>query len=211
MRAMEELDLQTTTVYLVDDDPAIRDSLAVLIKSAGLRLKSSESAETFLNSYSDDQPGCLLLDLKMPTMGGLELQEELSKRNIHIPIIFISGNADIPDSAKAFRAGAIDFLEKPFDSNQLIARIHEAFAKDAEDRKQSLEKNHIRACFERLTAREKQVMQLLVSSHDNKQAAKRLAISPRTIEAHRAHVMEKMQAKDIGELVSMALRNSLFS
>ena len=137
--------MNVAMIYLVDDDPAIRDSLTVLIKSKGLNIKSFASAEEFLNNYVRGQPGCLILDVKMPMMGGLELQEELSRRNIPIPIIFISGNAAITDSAKAFNAGAVAFLEKPFDSHQLIARIQEAFAKDAEDRRQNLEKNHILA------------------------------------------------------------------
>ena len=206
-----EINLQTAVVYLVDDDPSILDSLSVLIKSTGLNIKNFASAENFLDSYSPEQPGCLILDVRMPVMGGLELQEELAKRQIQVPIIFISGNAEIPDTAKAFRAGAVDFLEKPFDSHLLIERINEAIAKDNEARRQQVEKNKIQACFDCLTAREKEVLQLIISSHNNKETAKKLAISHRTVDAHRARIMEKMQAEDITELVAIALRHSLFS
>ncbi|MGD0960843.1 MAG: response regulator [Methylomonas sp.] len=198
-------------VYLVDDDEAIRDSLTSLIKSAGLNIKSFESAETFLKNYFPDQAGCLILDVRMPVMTGLELQDALAKSSISIPIIFISGNAEIPDSAKAFRAGAVDFLEKPFDGTVLIERIHEAFNKDFKDKKQRLEKNHIEKCFANLTSREKEVLQLIISNHSNKEAAKKLGVSHRTIEAHRARIMEKMQVENIAALVMLSLNYSLFS
>lgn len=204
-----EHNLTNVFVYLIDDEFAVRDALALLIKASGWTVKSFDSAQEFLKNYDPDVPGCLILDVKMPVMGGLELQEELIKRNINIPIIFISGNADIPDSAKAFRAGAVDFLEKPFEKSILLERIDEAVQKDIKARRQLLEKASIQDCFNRLTAREKEVLQLIVNSHSNKEAAKILDVSPRTIDAHRARVMEKMQADNVAALVTMVMSHNL--
>lgn len=125
-----DFNFQAALVYLVDDEFAIRDSLTLLIESTGLEVKSFESSEAFLKNYNPDRPSCLILDVRMPLMGGLELQEELAAENINIQIIFISGNAEISDSAKAFRSGALDFLEKPFDNQILLERIEEAIKKD---------------------------------------------------------------------------------
>ncbi len=204
-----ELNSSAATIYLVDDEFAIRDSLTLFIESTGRQIKSFDSGQAFLDSYDSDQPGCLVLDVKMPLMTGHELQEELAARNINIPIIFISGNADIPDSAKAFRAGAVDFLEKPFDNDLLLIRIDEAIKKDVENRAQLAEKIRILTRFDRLTEREKQVLQLIVNSHSNKEAARILDISHRTIDAHRARVMEKMQAENITKLIAMVMGHDL--
>lgn len=193
-------------IYLVDDEFAVRDSLSLLIESTGQTILCFESAMGFLEGYNPAVPGCLLLDVRMPTMDGLELQEELAKREIFIPIIFISGNADIPDSARAFRAGAVDFLEKPFDSNVLLARIAEAIKKDVEHRRKIIEKRKLQERLNYLTEREKEVLCLIVSSYSNKEAAKALDISKRTIDIHRAHIMEKMQAENITELILMAMQ-----
>jgi len=195
----------SATVYLIDDELAIRDSMTYLIESAGLKIKSYESAEAFLNDHEQIQPGCLLLDVRMPAMSGLELQEELAKRNIRIPIIFISGNADIPETATAFRAGALDFIEKPFDHATLLQRIHEAIDKDIEARNRNSEIEKIQTCFDRLTQREKEVLKLIIDNNSSKQVAKQLAISPRTIDAHRARIMEKMQANNIVGLVAKVM------
>lgn len=205
-----KFDTNTSLVYLIDDEIEVRDSMMVLIESAGLHVKSFDSAQAFLNNYDSSQPGCLILDLKMPLMSGLELQEELVVRNINIPIIFISGNANIPDTAKAFRTGAIDFLEKPFTSQILFERIDEAINKDIEIRNNLAEKHKILECFNCLTTREKEVLRLIVSSHSNKEAAKILNISHRTIDVHRARVMEKMRAENLAELVAMAISHELF-
>ena len=193
-------------IYLVDDEFAVRDSLTLLIESTGQSIRSFDSADAFLANYNPALPGCLLLDVRMPIMDGLELQEELIRRNISVPIIFISGNADIPDSAKAFRAGAVDFLEKPFDSNVLLARIAEAIKKDIEYRRNQIEKRKLQERLNYLTEREKEVLCLIVSSYSNKEAAKALDISKRTIDIHRAHIMEKMQAENIAELIMMAMQ-----
>ncbi len=188
-------------IYLVDDEYAVRDSLALLIESTGQTVRSFESALDFLNGYEPTQPGCLLLDVRMPTMSGLELQSELLRREIAIPIIFISGHAGIPDSAKAFRAGAVDFLEKPFNNELLLERIAEAINKDLAARELLLEQRRIQALLDHLTPREQEVLSLVVSGHANKEVAKLLDISIRTVEAHRASIKEKMQAHSLVELM----------
>ncbi|MEQ1602653.1 MAG: response regulator [Methylophilaceae bacterium] len=198
-------------IYLVDDEFFIRDSLSLLIESTGRMVKSFESAADFLDDYTPELPGCLILDVRMPGMDGLELQEKLNERNINIPIIFISGNADIPDSAKAFRAGALDFLEKPFDNRILLERIDEAIHKDIKSRAQTLEKQKIQDCYKRLTSREKEVLRLIIQSHSNKEAAEILNVSHRTIDAHRARVMEKMQAENAAALVTMVMNHDLLN
>ncbi|MDO9422587.1 MAG: response regulator [Methylobacter sp.] len=195
----------TSVVYLVDDEFAIRDSLTLLIESTGKKVRSFESAEAFLNNYDSKYPGCLLLDVRMPLMTGHELQAELLNRGISIPIIFISGHADIPDSAKAFRAGAIDFLEKPFDNEMLLERINEAIQKDVAFRDESIKKRRIQDRIDHLTTREKEVLGLIVKSHSNKESAKILNISNRTVDVHRASIMEKMQAENVAELITMVM------
>ena len=189
--------------YLVDDEYAVRDSLALLIESTGQTVRSFESALDFLNGYEPTQPGCLLLDVRMPTMSGLELQSELLRREIAIPIIFISGHAGIPDSAKAFRAGAVDFLEKPFNNELLLERIAEAINKDLAAREQLLEQRKLQKLLDHLTAREQEVLSLVISGHANKSVAKLLEISIRTVEAHRASIKEKMQVHSIVELMAL--------
>jgi len=188
-------------VYLVDDEFAVRDSLSLLIESTGQTVRSFESAEAFLKNYDSKQPGCLLLDVRMPSMSGLELQDELLRREISIPIIFISGHAGIPDSAKAFRAGAVDFLEKPFDNETLLERIKEAIKKDIANREQFIEHRQIQNRLDHLTVREQEVLSLIVRGHHNKEMARILDISNRTVEAHRASIMEKMHANSLAELM----------
>ena len=199
------IDNSTPVVYLVDDEFAIRDSLALLIESTGQTVRSFESAEEFLNNYVPDQPGCLLLDVRMPLMTGHELQAELINRGINIPIIFISGHADIADSAKAFRSGAVDFLEKPFDNEILLERINEAIKKDIAFREEFVKKRRIQDRIDHLTSREKEVLGLIVKSHSNKESAKILNISNRTVDVHRASIMEKMQAENVAELITMVM------
>jgi two-component system response regulator FixJ len=190
-------------VYLVDDEFSVRDSLALMIESTGQAVRSFESAQAFLNNYDPEQPGCLLLDVRMPSMSGLELQGELLRREISIPIIFISGHAGIPDSAKAFRAGAVDFLEKPFDNEILLERIEEAIKKDVTSREQFIEHREIQKRLDHLTLREQEVLSLIVKGRSNKEIARILNISNRTVEAHRASIMEKMQVKSLAELLVM--------
>ncbi|UOA09941.1 response regulator transcription factor [Methylobacter sp. S3L5C] len=198
-------------VYLVDDEFSVRDSLALMIESTGQAVRSFDSPEAFLNNYDPKQLGCLLLDVRMPTMSGLQLQEELLIRDIFIPIIFISGHARIPDSAKAFRAGAVDFLEKPFDNEILLERIAEALKKDLTNRNQLDEYNKIKKRLAYLTLREEEVLSLIVKGLSNKEVAKMLEISNRTVEAHRARIMEKMQAECLADLVMMTTHSIMYS
>jgi FixJ family two-component response regulator len=189
-------------IYLIDDELIIRDSIKSFIESVGLKIICFASAEAFLSNYDHHPPNCLILDVKMPMMDGLQLQEELLKRQIDIPIIFISGHADISVAAKAFKAGAFDFLEKPFDNTLLLERINEVIKKDVGVRSQHIEDEYIRSRFDRLTVREKEVLKLIINHHSSKKVAKELDISPRTIDAHRARIIEKMQAANIVDLVA---------
>jgi len=198
-----------TLVYLVDDDFSIRDSLSMLIETTGQAVRCFESADEFLNNFDPDQAGCLILDVRMPSMTGLELQEELVRRDFAIPIIFISGHADVPDSSKAFRAGAVDYMEKPFDSEKLLNRMEEAIQKDLDTRVYNAEKRKLKNRLSQLTPKEHEVYILIVKGLSNKEAAKQLKVSNRTIDVHRARVMEKMQAEDLAELTVMAMHCGL--
>lgn len=198
-----------TLVYLVDDDFSVRDSLSMLIESTGQAVRGFESADEFLQNFDPDQAGCLILDVRMPSMTGLELQEELARRDFAIPIIFISGHADVPDSSKAFRAGAVDYMEKPFDSEVLLKRMQEAIQKDLETRVHNAEKRKLKKRLSNLTPREHEVMILIVKGLSNKEAAKQLNVSNRTVDVHRAKIMEKMDAEDLAELTVMAMHCGL--
>ena len=197
---------QYPTVFIVDDDDAVRNSLTLSLTVAGFTVKDFSSAQDFLKQYSN-QPGCLIADVQMPNMTGLELQQELHSRNIDIPVIFITGHGDIQMSVKALKAGAIDFIEKPFSKDQLVSRVHEAIKLDAEQRDEEKSRLEIVKRYQTLTARERDVMQLLVKdsgSLSSKDVAEQLGISRRTVEVHRSAVMGKMQAKSRVELVEFA-------
>lgn len=194
-------------VYIVDDEFAVRDSLALLIESNGLRVKSFNSAEAFLNNFEQKTPACLILDVRMPLVSGLDLQEELVAKDIHLPIIFISGNANVPDSAKAFRAGAVHFLEKPFNHDVLLECVNEVINKEIIANQIQAEKDRISGQFDNLTKREQEVLRLIIAGYSNKEAAKKLGISYRTIEVHRARIMEKMQVENAVELAAVIMNN----
>jgi len=196
---------QKPTVFIVDDECAVRDALGLLIESAGLSAEGFDSACAFLEAYDPDRPGCLLLDVRMKHMSGLDLQEALRKKRVAIPIIFITGHGDVAISAQAFRGGAIDFIEKPFDAKTILSRIDEALEKDAQSREKHAAIDQILRRYERLTPREKEVMKLVIGSRSNKKIAKILGISHRTVDVHRAHVMEKMDADSLADLIAMAL------
>ena len=202
---MAETTRTKSLVYLVDDDYSVRDSLSMLIESTGQAVRCFESADEFLENFDPDQPGCLILDVRMPRMTGLELQEELNRRDFNIPIIFISGHADVPDSSKAFRGGAVDYMEKPFDSETLLKRMQEAIRRDADTRVQNAERRKLKQRLGTLTPREREVMTLVVKGLSNKEAARQLEVSNRTIDVHRAKIMEKMDAEDLAELTVMAM------
>jgi len=195
------------TVFVVDDDQAVRDSLQLSLKRAKLTVETYASADDFLNAYDPDRPGCMVVDIRMPGMSGLELQEALNTRGSRLPIIFITGHADIAESVQAMRAGAVDFLEKPYHRDALLARIDEAFALDEKKCADEAEINVLRARFNRLSPRERQVLALIVagaSNASNKQIGEQLGLSRRTIDNYRAWVMEKMQARSLPELVHFA-------
>lgn len=193
------------TVFLIDDDDSVRDALSLLIESEGMQIQSFASAQAFIDSYQATPYSCLVLDFRMPNMSGLELQKELKNRHIDIPIIFISAHADVPASSKAFRAGAVDFLQKPFDNTILLARIQEAVEKHEKTLERNLHKHETINRYQQLTKREKQVLDLIAKGHSNKESAQILGVSNRTIDVHRAHIMEKMQAGNLADLMVMAM------
>jgi len=195
----------TPTVFVVDDDDAMRASLCWLIGSVDLNVEAYGSAAEFLESY-DQRPGCMVLDIRMPGMSGLELQNELKARGIGLPVIFITGHGDVPMALKAVKAGALDFFEKPFSHQELLDRIQEALTADAEARRERAARKRIAVRWEALTAREREVTDLLVAGHANRAIAAQLGISVRTVEVHRAHVMEKMKTDSLASLVQMVLR-----
>ena len=206
--------LEQPIVYLVDDDPSVRKVLVRGLSRRGLTVEAFDSAKNFLDNYSPEQPGCLILDLSMPDMNGLELQKELIERNITIPIIFITGHGGVQESVQALKAGAIDFLEKPFLPETLADRIAEAFAEDKKARNTTQKVVHIRNGFERLTSREQEICQLILESQANlssKQIASELGISHRTVEQHRSRILEKTGAQSVHELLSLAAAINLTS
>jgi two-component system, LuxR family, response regulator FixJ len=193
------------TVMVVDDDAGIRNAMRTLLKSVGLNSTLFASAQEFLNSYQPSQSGCLVLDIRMPGMSGLELQQQLNMRGAVIPVIFMSGHADIPMAVEAMQHGAFDFLQKPFRDQDLLDRIQRAIVKDRELRKSLGEHERIRTHLDSLTPREREVLDLMAQGKQNKVIAQALNVSPRTIEIHRARVMEKMNAHSVAELVRMML------
>ncbi len=197
--------LPPATVFVVDDDEAVRSSLRMLIKSIGLPAALYASAQEFLSAYQPEHPGCLVLDIRMPGMSGLDLQRNLSLRGAVIPIVFVTGHGDVPMAVDAMQQGAFDFLQKPFRDQDLIDRVQRAFAKDAANRRALAETGRIREHLESLTAREREVLTLVTSGKANKVIASELGVSPRTVEIHRARVMEKMDAPSLAALVRMVL------
>ena len=193
------------TVFVVDDDPAIADSLGVLLRSVGLKVKTYASAEEFLQDYKPSQPGCLLLDVRLPGISGLELQERLATRNVHIPIIMITSYGDVPMSVRALKAGAVQFLQKPFRDQELLDYISEAIRLDARARHERAQRDAIEARLALLTLREHEVLTLVVDGKLNKQIANELRISLRTVETHRARMMEKLHASTAVDLVRMTM------
>jgi len=192
-------------ISVVDDDAAARSSLRLLLKSLGLAATAYNSAAEFLASYDPQQPGCLLLDIRMPGMSGLELQEELNRRGTILPVIFITGHADVPMAVEAMQHGAFDFVQKPFRDQELLDRVQRAIAKDRLIRDQLRCQDSIRQRLESLTPREHDVLDLVTTGAPNKIVAYKLGISPRTVEIHRARVMEKMNADSLAQLVHMTL------
>lgn len=195
----------TPTVFVVDDDDAVRSSLRLLFKSYGLDAVMHASADEFLASYDISRPGCLVLDVRMPGLSGPELQQRLNALGATIPIVFITGHGDVPMAVEAMQAGAVDFIQKPFRDQDLLDRINQALDKDAGSRRMLAERNMIRKRLESLTPREGEVLHLVVAGKANKVIAGDLNLSQRTVEIHRARVMEKMEAHSLAHLVRMVL------
>ncbi len=193
------------TVFIVDDDEAVRNSLRLLVRSVGLPASIANSAQEFLASYDPSQSGCLVLDVRMPGMSGIELQQQLNLRGAVIPVIFITGHGDIPMAVEAMQQGAFDFLQKPFRDQDLIDRIQRALEKDRISREELTQRSRILERRETLTPREREVLDLVTSGKPNKIIASDLGLSQRTVEIHRARVMEKMGASSLAQLVRMTL------
>jgi two-component system, LuxR family, response regulator FixJ len=193
------------TVFVVDDDDAVRDSLGVLLEAAGYAVRQFSSSPAFLEEAASLPFGCALIDIRMPDIDGLDLLEKLRARGIELPIIIITGHGDVPMAVRAMRAGAIDFVEKPFAEDLILASIARAMEQGERRRREAAGTEAIAERVALLTGREREVLDQLVIGHPNKVIAANLDISPRTVEIHRARVMEKMQARSLSELVRMAI------
>jgi len=191
------------TVFIVDDDPAIRFAMQALMDSVNIEHEIFPSGDEFLETSNDQRAGCLVLDIRMPGLGGLELQEELIKRGSTLPIIFITGHGDVPMAVDAMQKGAVDFIQKPFRDQDLLDRIREAIKTDQERREEQQRHAEVAERLGRLTNREREVFDLVVTGKPNKVIAYELGVSQRTVEIHRARVMEKMQARSLADLVKM--------
>jgi FixJ family two-component response regulator len=193
-------------VFVVDDDPSMRRSLESLLKSVGHDVRLFASAPEFMQAVRDDAPGCIVLDVRLPGMSGLTFQQELAKARVALPIIFVTGHGDVPMSVRAMKAGAVEFLTKPFDDQVLLDAVHAALERDRVRRREEASLASLQARYEDLTERERQVMGHVVTGRVNKRIAAELGLSVVTVKVHRGQVMRKMQAKSIAELVRMADR-----
>jgi len=191
-------------VYVIDDDPSMRAALEDLVGSIGLQVRAFASPQEFLESKQADSPGCLVLDIRLPGMSGLSFQKELVKAGLPLPVIFITGHGDIPMSVRAMKAGAVDFLTKPFHDQDLLDAIHAAIERDRDKRRENLLITELRKRYETLTERERHIMGFVVAGRPNKQIAAELDLSEMTVKVHRGQVMRKMKARSLPELVRMS-------
>ena len=194
---------QAAVVFIVDDDPSVRSSLKFLMSSVGLQVESFDSADALLKRELPDTPSCLVLDVRLRGLSGLDFQRELAARNCHMPIIFITGHGDIPMSVRAMKAGAVEFLTKPFRDQDLLDAVRVALEKDRERRDRDQEVRDLKERFDSLTPREQKVISLVVSGKLNKQIADQLGTAENTVKVHRSRAMEKMRAQSVAELVKM--------
>jgi len=190
-------------VFIVDDDPAMRESLTFLVSSVGLQVESFSTAREFLEKCDPKRAGCLVLDIRMPGMSGLELQERLNERRVELPIVMITGFGDVPMAVRALKQGAVDFLEKPFTDQDLLDRINDAIDEDRRRRADRQHRDDIDARIARLTTRERQVMMCVIDGKPNKVIAHQLGLSPKTIEVHRSRMMDKMKVASLAELMQL--------
>jgi two-component system, LuxR family, response regulator FixJ len=192
-------------VFVVDDDRAMRESLRWLLESVGLTVRTYANAADFLREYEPTQPGCLVLDVRMPGMSGLDLQAELGRRGAGLPTIVVTGHAEVPMAVRAVKAGAVDFIEKPFSDQLLLDRVRQALEIDRLEREVRRRREEARRRLESLTAREREVLMLVAAGKQNKEIAAELGLSPKTVEVHRSHVMSKMSVDSLAELIRVAI------
>lgn len=192
-------------VFIVDDDEAVRSSIEMLVRSLSLRAETFASAQEFLDDFDPEQPGCVVLDVRMPGMSGLELQQKLAEMGATIPIIFITAHGDVPMAVSALKGGAMDFIQKPFRDQELIDKVQAALEQDSAERDALADRERVEARIALLTPREREVMDLVVEGKPNKVIAADLGLSERTVEIHRSRVMSKMVADSLPQLVQMAL------
>lgn len=195
---------EEATVFIVDDDPVVLKSLRWLLESDHLKVEIFNSAQAFLDAYDASRPGCLVLDVRMPGMSGVELQQALKERQAAIPIIFITAYGEVPTAVRCLNEGAVDFIEKPYDDAQLLARVHAALEMDARSRREGLRRQEAEARIAQLTPRERQVMDLIVQGLSNKQIAQQLQINEKTVAVHRSNMMTKLQADSVVDVIRQA-------
>jgi len=193
------------TVFIVDDDQEVREAIQLLMESVGLTARSFDSAQAYLEQFDPTRPGCLVLDVRMKGMSGLDLQQRLTQAPIHPPVIVITGHGDVPMAVRAVKAGAVDFIEKPFNDQTLLDAVHRAFDQDARNRGQASRLADIQERLTRLTPREREILDQVIAGKRNKVIAIDLGISQSTVEAHRAKVMEKMEARTLSDLMRMMM------
>jgi len=196
-----------TTVFIIDDNPAVRDAIRWLVEQVGLKAKTYASAQEFLSSFRSGMRGCIVLDIRMPGMSGIELQEKLVQGNVHLPVIIVTGHGDVPITVRAMKAGAFEFLQKPFNDQTLLDAIHAALEKYSALWQQEERRNQASQSLATLTRREREVLDLLRKGKPNKVIASELNLSVRTVEGHRAKITEKMGAKSLGQLIELMLKS----